>query len=237
MALETHRWCDNDDRRWVSWCMQSVQYSLAVAGRVAHTDSFLWDSLWLQPMAGLCVLSPHSHTHHAFLIPVRVQTGNSKKRKRKGLFLTVRLSQVSCFYISPCPSSSSYWAVLCTSCILHIRNHRITKGCWRHVSTSFYSPATGADESQNYITRLALAQGTSDGNRGPSPGFRVTHWIWQTPNMVRQREFLRNMGDIMTVKKQHAVGRRLWHLNRLEPFLNHNCLFCVLKKKKKTFYC
>lgn len=47
------------------------------------------------------------------------------------------------------------------------------------------SSAIGADESQYYIMWLALAQGTSDGNRGRLPSFRVTHWIWHAPNMVR----------------------------------------------------
>lgn len=48
------------------------------------------------------------------------------------------------------------------------------------------SSVIGADESQYYITWLALAQGTSDGNRGTSPSLRVTHRIWHTPNMVRK---------------------------------------------------
>lgn len=55
------------------------------------------------------------------------------------------------------------------------------------------SSAIGADESQYYIMRLALERGTSDGNRGPSPSFGVTHWIWHTPNMVWQNEHHRNM--------------------------------------------
>ena len=42
-----------------------------------------------------------------------------------------------------------------------------------HLSTS----AVSAD-GQNYITGLALVQGTSDGNSGPLLSFGVTHWIW-----------------------------------------------------------
>lgn len=37
-----------------------------------------------------------------------------------------------------------------------------------------HSSAVIADE-QYYITRLALVQGTSDGNCGPSPSFGLTH--------------------------------------------------------------
>lgn len=161
----------------------------------------------------MCSQSTLSHTP---CIPNSCASADGKQQKKKEAVRPLSDREVISnefvfFFISPRPSSSSHWAVSRSSCILLVENHRITKGCWRLVSTSFYSPATGADESQNYITRLALAQGTSDGNRGPSPSFRVTHWIWQTPNMVRQREFLRNMRDTMTVKKQHAVGRRLWH--------------------------
>lgn len=60
------------------------------------------------------------------------------------------------------------------------------------------SLAIDADESQHYITRLALAKGTSDGNRGPSPSFGVTHWIWHTPNMVMQYECHRNMNNFIS---------------------------------------
>lgn len=54
------------------------------------------------------------------------------------------------------------------------------------------SSAVGADESQYYTMQLALTRGTSDGRRGPSPGCGVTHWIWRSPNMFRQKEFHRN---------------------------------------------
>lgn len=56
--------------------------------------------------------------------------------------------------------------------------------------------SSGADESQHYITWLALAQGTSDGKCGPLPSFRMTHWIWHLPNMVKQIH--RNMRDFIS---------------------------------------
>lgn len=64
----------------------------------------------------------------------------------------------------------------------------------------YFSSSTGADESQYYIKRLALAQRTSDGNHGPSPGFRVTHWSWRGPNMVRQKDHQKNKGFLSLEK-------------------------------------
>lgn len=45
-----------------------IQYSLFVAVLVAHTASFLWDSLWLQPLACTSIVGPHSYPRYAFLI-------------------------------------------------------------------------------------------------------------------------------------------------------------------------
>lgn len=50
-----------------------IQYSLFVAVLVAHTASFLWDSLWLQPLACTSIVGPHSYPRYAFLIgPKRI---------------------------------------------------------------------------------------------------------------------------------------------------------------------
>lgn len=82
IALESYGWCDNNDCLWAFCCMWGVQYSLDVTGPIGHSDSFLWDGRWLQPMAGLCVLRPHTHTRHAFLI-VRVQMGCEQYKYEK----------------------------------------------------------------------------------------------------------------------------------------------------------
>lgn len=62
------------------------------------------------------------------------------------------------------------------------------------------SSTTGTDESHYYITWLALAQGTSDGICGPSPGFRVTQWIWQTH--PTNSDFHKNMKDFIHIMEQ-----------------------------------
>lgn len=50
-----------------------IQYSLFVAVLVALTASFLWDSLWLQPLASTSIVRPHSYPRYAFLIgPKRI---------------------------------------------------------------------------------------------------------------------------------------------------------------------
>lgn len=65
----------------------------------------------------------------------------------------------------------------------------------------YFSSSTGADESQYYIKRLALALRTSDGNHGPSPGFRVTHWSWRGPNMVRQKRSPKKHEGFLSLEK------------------------------------
>lgn len=44
--------------------------------------------------------------------------------------------------------------------------------------------AISTDESWYYIMELALAQETSDGNCGPSPSSKMTHWIGHTPKLL-----------------------------------------------------
>lgn len=173
--------------------MQRVQYSLAVTSLVA--DSFLGDRLWRQPMAGLCVLWPHSGTGHEFVI---VQMGNVEKRGKKG-----KRRRKPNFY-------QVHFFPLCALCCVNILSLRCQN--YKHWKTGGISqrhspPAAGANESERYIMQLALAQGTSDGNSGLSPSSRVTHWIWHMPNMARLREFLRNISDLGTVffSPQHRI--------------------------------
>lgn len=152
--------------------MHRVQYSLAVTSLVA--DSFLRDRLWLQPMAGLCILWPRSGTGHEFII---VEDGHAEeKEEEKDYFLSFFFYKV-CFFLS----------VLC--CVVNVLN-LMCQNCkhWNigGISQPHSSSAAGAGESLRYIMRLALAHRTSDGNCGLSPSFRVTHWIWHMPNMARQ---------------------------------------------------
>ena len=151
MAQETYRWCDNNDCLWVSWCSWSAQYSLVVSSCVGHTDSFLWDCLWLQPVAGPCVLRPHSHTCHAFLI-VRVQMGHTvKKWEKRHQFYQTHTVDLFVFVL-----------LGCFVCILNVhqktQNAANNKSCEvGGTSQPNASSPIGADESQYYIMRLALA--------------------------------------------------------------------------------
>lgn len=66
--------------------------------------------------------------------------------------------------------------------------------------------SSGADESQYYIMRLALAQGTSDGNRSPLPSFRVTHRIWQTRNILRQYDFHQKKWRVLFIENTASLN-------------------------------
>lgn len=148
-------------------------------------DDFLWDSLRLQP-ARLCVLRPQPHARHAFLI-VGGQMGHvqSKKDKQHPFDQIHRMTRVSEIL------ASSVWVFNLlrqhsTEPLLKTKAGRLA-ACLS--SRTLSSSAIGANESLSYVMRLAFVQRTSDGNCGPSPSFRVTQWIWHTPNMARRMVF------------------------------------------------
>lgn len=138
--MVAYRWCDNNECLWVSQCMWSVQYSLVVTAPVAHTDSFHWDSLWLQPKAGLCVLRPHSHT---FLIIKKCRWDTRSKKKRKASFWPRSdLKLIDFVFSAHLTTCVSYWAVLSSS--------RIWSKPKNNASQPHSSSAIGADESELY---------------------------------------------------------------------------------------
>lgn len=148
-------------------------------------DDFLWDSLRLQP-ARLCVLRPQPHARHAFLI-VGGQMGHvqSKKDKQHPFDQINQMTRVS--------------EMLASSVLVFnlLRQHSTEPLCktkaGRFGGMSFFTHAFFFSHwckwITSYVMRLAFVQRTSDGNRGPSPSFRVTQWIWHTPNMARQLVF------------------------------------------------
>lgn len=176
-----------------------IQYSLFVAVLVAHTASFLWDSLWLQPLACTSIVGPHSYPRYAFLI--------GPKRFFASVYIFSAVLWIA----------SIWWGKSTTPKMLFIAKSWKAGIMWRPYSFK----AISTDESWYYIMELALAQETSDGNCGPSPSSKMTQWIGHTPKWLgircstetRGYLFFEKAGKICIPLKRRNLIAIFHHLN------------------------